>query len=168
MTRLFFAIVPDRPKREAVGNWRDTCAFGPTARLVPADNLHVTLYFLGDVAPGAIADLRSAVAALPFNTGHIELRAPEVWAGGVAVLVAEASRALVDLRARLENAVASFALAPETRPWKPHLTLARQVSAKASTITPASPPLGGWEVRRFGLFESRDGRYQEITAFSAS
>jgi len=168
MARLFFAFVPDRPMREAVASWRDTCDFGPAARLVPADNFHVTLYFLGEIAPEAIDGLRSAAAAVPFGIGHIELRAPEVWEHGVAVLRADASRELVYLRARLEDAIAPFAQAPETRPWKPHMTLARQSSANASTIMPASPPPGGWEVGRFGLFESRAGRYSEVASFSAN
>ena len=168
MARIFFTFVPDRPKREAVANWRDTCDFGPAARPVPADNFHVTLYFLGAIAPEAIEGLRSAAATVPFAAGHIELRAPEVWVHGVAVLRAEPSLELLDLRVRLECASAPFAQAPETRSWKPHLTLARQASANASTITPASPPLGGWEVRRFGLFESRAGRYREIASFRAN
>jgi len=167
MARLFFAFVPDQPKREAVANWRDTCDFGPAARPVPADNFHVTLYFLGEIAPEAIEGLRSAAAAVPFAVGHIELRAPEVWMRGVAVLRADPSRELLDLRARLKNATVPFAQAPETLPWKPHLTLACQASASASTITPAPPPLGGWEVRRFGLFESRASRYREVASFSA-
>ncbi|HEY9028957.1 MAG TPA: RNA 2',3'-cyclic phosphodiesterase [Burkholderiaceae bacterium] len=168
MARIFFAFVPDRRKREAVVGWRDTCDFGPAARLVPADNLHVTLYFLGEVAPDAIEGLQSAATAVPFAAGHIELRTPEVWEHGVAVLRAKPSRELLDLRARLEGATAPFARMPGTRPWKPHLTLARQASADALAITPASPPLGGWEVRRFGLFESRAGRYREIASFTAS
>lgn len=168
MARLFFAFVPDRPERESLASWRDTCDFGPAARPVPADNFHVTLCFLGEIAPEAIEGLRSAAAAVPFAAGHIELRAPEVWVHGVAVLRAEPSRELLDLHARLECAIAPFAKAPETLPWKPHLTLARQASANASTITPATPPLSGWEVRRFGLFESRAGRYREVASFSAN
>jgi len=168
MARLFFAFVPDRPNRESVASWRDTCDFGPAARPVPADNFHVTLCFLGESPPDAIERLRSAAAAVPFAAGHIELRALEVWAHGVAVLRAEASPELVDLHARLESATAPFAKAPETRPWKPHLTLARHARANASTITSATPPLGGWEVWRFGLFESRAGRYREVASFSAN
>ena len=168
MARIFFAFVPDRPLREAVVSWRDTCDFGPAARLVPAHKFHVTLYFLGEVGPEAIEGLQSAATAVPFAAGHMELRTPEIWVHGVAVLRAEPSRELLDLRARLESAMAPFAQMPETRPWKPHLTLARQASADASTITTASPPLGGWEVRRFGLFESRAGRYLKIASFNAS
>jgi len=168
MGRFFFAFVPDRPQRDAVATWRETCDFGPAARPVPADNFHVTLYFLGEIAPEAIEGLRSAAAAVPFAAGHVELREPEVWAHGVAVLRADPSREVLELRARLETATAPFAQAPETRPWKPHLTVARRASMNASNFTPAFPPLGGWEVRRFGLFESRAGRYSEIASFSAN
>jgi 2'-5' RNA ligase len=68
----------------------------------------------------------------------------------------------------MADAVASFVQMPDVRLWTPHLTLARQADVAASRIEQASPPLGGWEVRRYGLFESRGGWYQEIATFSAS
>jgi 2'-5' RNA ligase len=63
-------------ENDRLAAWRDTCDFGPTARLMPTENLHVTLYFLGDVSPAAIAELRSAAAALPFTAGISNFASP--------------------------------------------------------------------------------------------
>lgn len=94
-------------------------------------NYHVTLKFLGWARDEAVDAVRDAVvracaggAALKFRTarlgafGSLE-RATVVWAG------IEDGGALGELAKRLDAATASLGFAPESKPFHPHVTLAR-------------------------------------------
>jgi 2'-5' RNA ligase len=99
---------------------------------VRAENLHVTLRFLGSVEEGALPDVREALeeaaeGTAPFTVtlgglgGFPSPRAPRViWAG-----VATGGEALAALYGRLETALARRAIPPEERPFHAHVTLGR-------------------------------------------
>ncbi len=99
---------------------------------VAPENLHLTLKFLGQVeearlAPLAMA-LQAAAAGLPaFDASVAGLgafpsatRPRVVWAG-----VREGAGTTTALAERVERACAGLGLAPETRPFSPHITLGR-------------------------------------------
>jgi 2'-5' RNA ligase len=97
-------------------------------RVVPRENLHVTLAFLGHrpaaEVPLVVAELRAAAAAAgPLRLGvarYRETRSVGMLAlddeGGAAALMA------ADLHARLAR---HGLYRPEGRPWLPHLTVLR-------------------------------------------
>jgi 2'-5' RNA ligase len=104
----------------------------PTARIKwsqPA-NLHITTRFIGEWPAERLPDLQAALAGLP---GHapipIQVRklgffpnphSPRVFWAGV-----EASPDLAALAAETDRALQPLGLPPESRPFSPHLTLAR-------------------------------------------
>jgi len=104
----------------------------PSARLKwsVADNLHVTTKFIGEWPSQRLVELsaalRSVPAAAPIRIAVRGLgwfpnpRAPRVFWAGV-----EAEPALSDLARDTERALARLGVALETRPYSPHLTLAR-------------------------------------------
>ncbi len=100
-------------------------------RWVPAENLHVTLRFLGDVSPERTDGLVDRVRAVATETDPFSCTLDEVGAvpkpTRARVLIARISpaAALVDLAARVEAAVVAAGLAPETRRFRPHVTLGR-------------------------------------------
>ncbi len=144
--RLFIAFeLPDR-LREGLGRrMAELRRVLPRARWVRPEGLHVTLKFLGETAEGALAGLGAALgpafAAAPALTARLAgggcfppgRPARVAWVG-LAVARAGASdddRAgatadLAALHGRLEEAArAALGVAPEGRPFSPHVTLAR-------------------------------------------
>jgi len=95
-------------------------------------NLHLTLKFLGEIPTPSVADFSKAVsrtvsAVQPFSirfeqTGVFPTHGqPRVlWIG-----VNDLSAKLTELHARLEEESAPAGFAKETRPFHPHLTVAR-------------------------------------------
>jgi len=168
--RLFAAIAA--PPEIALGLARRQQGL-PGARWRPAESLHVTLRFFGEVSEPVAADLDAELAAVPgapfelmlegvgsFGEGR-DLRA--VWAG-----VAE-SQPLRQLAGRCEAAARRAGLEPERRAYHPHITLAylkhtdpvRAAAWVQGHNLLKSPP---FRVDRFGLYSSwlssRGSRYE--------
>lgn len=150
--RLFFALWPDGGVRarldaaaEAVG--RDS------GRRVPRGNLHLTLVFLGQtpaVRRDCMIRAAAAIQCPAFDLrlerfGHFR-RARIAWLGP-----AEPPPALVELHRRLNAALAGCGGTPETRPFAPHVTLARKAGRCRA---PADFVPIDWAVRDFCLVES--------------
>lgn len=134
------------------------------ARWVAAENLHLTLRFIGDVDEDVIEDICAAldnVTADPFEIALNGLGAfghppHSVWAG-----VEDTPKgALSSFQAGLENVLVRSGLEPEGRKYTPHVTLARfrktadhsrlgtYIEAHGALRTPAFPVSG------FTLFQS--------------
>lgn len=135
MPRLFTAIeVPSEIGRE-LQTYRGGV---PGARWVEPADYHVTLRFHGDV-DGATA--RELVEAL----GETRARAPlTLTLDALAVFGGDRPRAvyarvasipdLLDLQAEQERVARRVGLAPETRRYTPHVTLARLRGASAADV----------------------------------
>jgi len=133
MIRTFLGLEIDDDTRAALG--RTLAALRPALpriRWVHPENLHLTLKFLGDVAP---ADLGAVIAAAdeaadsaaPFLLDIEELgcfpdvRRPRVvWAGAGA-----GAESCTALAAAVEEALAPLGYEPERKPHTPHITLGR-------------------------------------------
>ena len=107
-------------------------------RWVAAQNLHLTLRFLGDTAESSLDQIEQMLArqAAQFQPMEIEIggfgsfpnpRRPRVFWIGV-----QAPAELSTLQRRIENLAQSAGFEAETRPYSPHLTLGR-VSQKISS-----------------------------------
>ena len=141
--RLFVALWPDAQVRAALqaasAQWR----WQPGAAIIPADRLHLTLHFLGDLPRESIPELARALE-LPRARCALTLDRAALWRGGVAVLEPSVVPApLVELRRALGAALHSVGLALETRRWRPHVTLARRANVKPPQMAPIFWPLGG-------------------------
>ncbi len=160
MPRLFTAIeIPDSV-RERLVRLRTPL---PGARWIEPERLHITLRFAGDVDNLVASELASALAAI--DTPAFEARlagfgafggnAPRsLWAG------IEAGPEL-DLLARAnERAARNAGLAPEKRPFKAHVTLARLQNTRPDVVARFLESKGGFAsepfpVDRFVLMSSR-------------
>jgi 2'-5' RNA ligase len=135
--RLFVAAwLPDAAAREAAGVLRRLRADAGVAdvKWVSPENLHVTLRFLGDVEEDRVPAVRdcverAAAGVLPFRlrlagVGAFPPRgAPRVlWIG-----IADGAKELARLASRTEKQLLDRGLigAPETRPFRAHVTLGR-------------------------------------------
>jgi 2'-5' RNA ligase len=158
--KLFFALWPDAPTRDALARLQAPVA----GRHTPRDKLHLTMAFLGqqpvDKLP-ALLDILEAVPVPPMRLvvdcyGYF-VKPRIAWAG-----VSEPPEALLamqaDLMARLE--AAGFSTATHGA-FKPHVTLARDARS-APPGAPAAPVV--WNVRELALVESvtSGGQYRPI------
>jgi 2'-5' RNA ligase len=125
MIRLFVGITlpPELRLRLSL-----LCAGLPGARWVDPGNLHLTLRFIGEVDEGMASDIDAALARIHLprfavslaGAGHFGGDRPRLlWIGVVD------NPALFQLRDRVEAALRRAGLAPDTRRYSPHVTLAR-------------------------------------------
>ena len=153
--RLFFALWPDDPTRQALFHWQTHNLPGDLRWTHRAD-LHMTLHFLGqtDAAQlGALRDLGAEAAAGRFSLVLDEIghwRKPQIlWAGSSSV-----PGELPALHARLGAGLNGLGIATEARTYTPHVTLARKAREKP-VVQPLSPLT--WPVTELALVESRTG-----------
>lgn len=168
--RLFFALWPDPPMRSALVERQRGWRWPPHARPTPAQKLHVTLHFLGDVARERIPALQALLGELPAGPcADLRLDTAALWRGGIAVLESAAPPAgLAELQARLGELLRRdrFATEPAAR-FRPHVTLAR--AALGASLPAAVTPLV-WVADEVVLVESRrhpPAGYQVLSASGA-
>jgi 2'-5' RNA ligase len=132
--RAFFAIeLGDAARRtaaELVAALR-TRPGGDAVRWVRPEALHVTLRFLGDIAPGQVEPLLAQVRAQSEGLAGFQLRLgapgclPSARHPRVLLLELEPQAPLAALAAAVERGVVVAGCAPETRSFRGHLTLGR-------------------------------------------
>jgi len=155
--RLFCALELPEDARAHLAAWGDEALHG--GRRVRADDLHVTLAFLGsrpraDV-PGIAAELGAAASSA---AGRIELQPRsyrETRGAGMIVLDDMDGRAAAlaaDLRQRLERL---GVLRPTSRPWLPHVTVVR--FRKPAGLHPPVANMCSIHVVRSALYRSSLG-----------
>jgi len=99
---------------------------------VDPDGIHLTLKFLGSIAADRVEEITKVMEEAARGMSFFRLRVKELgvfpnpkraqvaWVG----LSGEVNK-LIRLQKRIESGLASLGFAPETREFKPHLTLAR-------------------------------------------
>jgi 2'-5' RNA ligase len=145
--RLFFALWPDEKLRCQLQEQP-----APRGRLVPPQNWHVTLLFLGAVEPRAQRAMAAAadhVRAASFEL-TLDLRGHWRRAGVTWLSASRVPGALESLHAQLQGAAQAQGIPLEQRPFVPHLTLARKAAAEARQVI---EPID-WAVEEFCLVES--------------
>ena len=139
--RLFIALDLPDAVREGIVAWQHAELTDPALRVVPPQNLHVTLVFLGYVPEKAIGRLASIVQGIAGPAPSLELwREPVAKPNGRPRLFAldAASDATVALQGRLERElVAARLYKPEKRPFWSHLTVARVRNERRGSKRPA-------------------------------
>jgi len=165
--RLFFALQPDDAVRDALSSLALDVAAAARGRPIARDNLHLTLFFLGEQPAERAERLWSAANALDATACTLALDHIGTFRGSGVAWIGSSARvdALFALQARLTDALATEGIAREDRPWSPHVTLARSVRARFER--PLDAPIE-WHVRRLALMlsETRAGgaRYRELGA----
>ena len=126
MHRLFVAVDLPDDIRDTV---RAMCQGVPAARWVPAEQLHLTLRFIGDTDDALFAAIRQALAGvrsgpLPLSVngvGHFPPgKHPRVlWVG------LEPYEQLLALQQEIERVLVAAGVPAEPRKFSPHITIAR-------------------------------------------
>jgi 2'-5' RNA ligase len=166
--RLFFALWPDDEVRRALDQAGESL-LGKRVKRVTAANLHLTLAFAGPVTASVRHCLESAAGAIrvaPFeltldHCGH--WRRPRIaWMGPT-----HTPADLWSLVGSLRTVFEVCGLQVETRPYQPHVTLARKISRLANDTAVTPVP---WSIRSFSLVESVTGArgvsYQRLASWT--
>jgi 2'-5' RNA ligase len=126
MLRLFvgIALPPELKLRLS------TMAGGlPGAKWVDSGNLHLTLRFIGEVDEGLAADIDEALFQVRAAGFDLELSGVGQFGAGEKTRAlwvgVERNDRLMQLRDKVEHALMRVGVAPETRKYAPHVTLAR-------------------------------------------
>jgi 2'-5' RNA ligase len=163
--RLFAALDLPEPVRQALAGWAlDTVGDHEELRLVAPESLHVTLCFLGGRPETDAPRIGALVAACAGPVRGLALvealwlapRRPRVLAAGVV----DPEGALAALQGRASDALAAGAgFAPEARPYRPHVTVARVrggARVRADALEP--PPPLAFDGAAVTLYRSHPGR----------
>lgn len=153
--RLFFALWPE-PALQATMAAAGSAIARQRAlggREIPADRIHLTLLFLGDIDAAGEKRLVTAagrIVARPFDLvldqAGCFFRSKAFWLGPGKV-----PRKLTELGQALRTAAGGVGLAPDPKELVPHVTCVRDIR---HVIRPAPVPPIVWPVRGFALVHS--------------
>ena len=131
-------------------------------RVIAPERLHLTLLFLGEVAPEAEKRLIAAagrVEGRPFDLTLDQagcfFRSKVFWLGPGTV-----PRKLTELASALHAAMAGVGLAPDRKELVPHVTCRRDIR---HVIKPVPVDAVTWPVRGFALVASVAGQYHVVS-----
>ncbi len=164
--RAFVGVPLDAAVAARLCAVRDEFA-GGTVRWIPAENLHLTLKFLGDVEEARVFSIRAALRdALTDDTGF------GIAASGVGVFpdsrrprvlwVGLASPELARLAGRVERALEPLGFERSSAPFRPHVTIGRWHRTK-SRSDGLRAELARWREHSFGEF-----RIDAVTLFRST
>jgi RNA 2',3'-cyclic 3'-phosphodiesterase len=133
------------------------------ARWIDPENYHITLRFIGDVARSMAEDLAEALAEIRRPALTVTLDGLGVFGGDkprAIVANVQPSTPLIDMQAEQERTARKLGLPPETRKFKPHVTLARLRGAPGIAVADYLGQRGfltrRYTAERFVLFSARD------------
>ena len=170
--RLFFALELPKEVQQQIIQWRATQFPEDTGRPVAADNLHLTLAFLGDISAEkqkALSQLAGRISQRGFNLTIDDagqwLRSSVVWLGP-----RHAPLGLIQLANMLRSQAARNGCYQSPQPFHPHITIYR--STTRAVAIPSPNFHWKFKVDEFVLYESvfKQGRtrYQELQRWTLS
>lgn len=162
MPRLFTAIEIPEIVRSQLALVRGNL---PGAKWVEMEDMHLTIRFYGDIGNLEADELVSALERVDFTPFELKVTGLGVFGGREPRVIyagIEDSEGLNALQRAGERAGRTARLPPETRAFKPHITLARLKNVKPEMVARflgARPPLQCWPftVDQFALMSSRPG-----------
>ena len=152
--RVFFALWPDRAMRQRLAQIARQMPVERPARRVPDYNLHLTLHFIGDICFDELTCLRRQARLVEGRRfelvidQHGHFAKPRIgWMGCSRI-----PDALQQLHSQLGQCLRPCGYTPETRPFNPHVTVARKMMRP-----PRMEAIEAliWKVESFALIESR-------------
>jgi 2'-5' RNA ligase len=138
--RLFVALaIPAEVRENLASLIRELCCVDRNPKWVNPDNLHVTLKFIGEVAPEKVTEIGDALAAVHAQQQVIaefheigffpDARRPSVaWVG------IQPPQVLSFLAAEVNRVLAPLGIPREEKLFLPHLTIARFKEARLSSV----------------------------------
>ena len=151
--KLFFALWPDEGVRAQLAHWSRELHAVCGGRPMRAENLHLTVAFLGSVEDARIAEVERAAGEVAPRVVSLVLDQPGYWKhnriawAGAATVPAELGAFVAELRSALARSHIGF----DSKGFVSHVTLLREAREP-----PAMPALGPieWRLDGFALVQS--------------
>lgn len=182
--RLFVALALPEQVRAALGQWQSDRLAGlvSSLRMTAAEDLHVTLCFLGSQPVSEIAGIADTLPALSGSGRPVLTLGEPIWLpprrpGVLAVELEDHDDALGRLQASLAGVLESRGFyEPERRPFRAHVTVARvrRGARLGAADVPPPAPIGfvGEDVElirsRLGGAGSAGARYERLAGVRLS
>lgn len=135
MLRLFVAIALPQPVRIRLSLLGGGI---PGARWIPAENLHLTLRFIGNVDEGRSQDVDDALQSVRAPEFELVLEGLGYFGSARAArsihIGVRRNPALEHLYQKIESALVRSGCEPERRKFSPHVTLCRLHNAPAARV----------------------------------
>ena len=168
--RVFLAVELSSNLRKKVAELqRELRGTLPTINWVHPESIHLTLKFLGYIAPAMVEQLLTAIEPIRKRQTSImveiqglgvfpHIHRPRIlWIGCTGDMPS-----LLNCVSRIEGTLEAFGFPPEEKPYHPHLTLARikHDNSKVGNLLAHSGlleqprSLGPWHIDRITLFRS--------------
>jgi 2'-5' RNA ligase len=148
--RVFFALWPDDATRSAMSRATREAVRMSGGRAIAKERLHLTVAFLGELTAAGV-DVARGVPPISVGPFELVLDAVGVWPESKILWLAPSAppAALVELEARLWDALVEVGFHGEERVYRPHVTLARRARAVEAAVEPVR-----FDVRELALVES--------------
>lgn len=169
--RLFFAIWPDQAALQQLVNLRDSLESSIRGRWILPVDLHVTLVFLGQVTSDRLQIVETIASDVRGEPFFISLDQLSGWrsVGVLCLTPRQSPKSLGSLVQRLVSGLGEAGFVLDKRTFRPHLTLARQVTSFPARLDHRLEPIR-FEVRAFHLVQSRPSvsasAYETIVSWS--
>lgn len=167
--RLFFGIWPPPEAAGELRRYAESLHAETRGRLIPTENLHLTLAFLGGIAPDRVRPAAAAAERVMGRRFELSIDRIGYWPGSRILWAGPAAlpAALANLASALDESLRQSGFALDDRAYAAHVTLAR----KAGRPRTSSPlPRLRWAVTEFILAESRNSdrgvRYMPLERFA--
>ncbi len=149
MPRLFSGVQLPPEVREDLEKLQQPL---PSTRWLQPENLHITLRFVGDIAPPTAHEFAANLAGITFDPFPVRLIGLDTFGGDVPRILfaaVEPIEALTDLARANETAARRAGLKPESRKFTPHVTLARLQASRIDPIARYLSRRGGFTTEPF-------------------
>jgi 2'-5' RNA ligase len=135
--RIFVGLDIPEEIHSRIGEYMQSVReLAPDARWVRTESLHVTLKFVGESAESRVRDVQETLTQIKVPPFEIEFKNagffPTPRSARVFWIGIHASEALPQLVATIEEKLEKLGIAKEDKPYRPHLTLARAPSGRAT------------------------------------
>ena len=176
--RLFIALdIPAEIRARLTEYMERARLLAPEARWARVEGLHVTLKFIGHVDDAAMEKIKALlrpIKAMPFEVKFAGVGFfPNPNAGRVFWAGVDGGDNLPRLASTIDAAMEKLGIPRETKPYHPHLTLARTSSRPLrglkSLLDEPPPQFGTMTAREFFLYQSQPqkggSKYTQLERF---
>jgi len=167
--RLFFALWPDDTTRARISERTAEHVRAAGGRPTPHESLHVTVAFLGSVAESRLTCIAEAAGRVAGTEVELVLTRVEHWRRSriLSLQPDESPAHLATLVAELWLSLRACAFEPEARPFRAHVTLARDARPPRGLAFVIEPIV--WRVHELSLLESittpEGARYERLLSW---
>jgi 2'-5' RNA ligase len=122
--RLFIALPLDQQFNKSLNRLRNKLSNFPHLKIVPKDNLHLTLIFLGNIHEEEIPEIKEKIENIVSNFHSFKVKTSQLFSFKDMIWIKfEDNHELSKLQNELKIALEEYKL--EKKTFAPHLTLAR-------------------------------------------